>query len=342
MKVLIAGVNREGALARMCLKAMRALGCECSLFDYRSQASKTGSAAKLPGVRRLDRLARVHRANQLLLREATSGSWDLVLVLKGELIAPKTLAAIRSQSRARLVNWNPDDPFEPSITTRALVAGIPEYDIYFTWGKRLVGRLREAGARHVEYLPFGYDPDTHLPVRPDAARDAERSPDISFCGTWTLERERLLGRLAGCDLGIWGNGWESLGNSSPLRDRQKGPAIYDGDLSQVYGSSRIVLNLLRQPNRGSHNMRSFEIPATGAFQLSTRSEGLAEWFREDHEIACFESPDELEDKVIYYLGREGERKAVATAGHRRVVEGCHSYADRMEELLNKIESITEK
>jgi spore maturation protein CgeB len=93
---------------------------------------------------------------------------------------------------------------------------------------------------------------------------------------------------------------------------------------------------------GSHNMRSFEIPATGSFQLSTRSEGLTDWFREDHEVACFDGPAELQDKITYYLTREDERESIAWDGHRRVIESRHSYVDRMEELLNKVERIIQK
>jgi spore maturation protein CgeB len=97
-----------------------------------------------------------------------------------------------------------------------------------------------------------------------------------------------------------------------------------------------VLNFLREQNKGAHNMRTFEIPATGAFQLATRSEEHLAWFAEGREIACFETSHELMSQVAYYLEHDTERDQIAQAGHRCLEEGHHTYADRMKQVLDEV------
>ena len=50
---------------------------------------------------------------------------------------------------------------------------------------------------------------------------------------------------------------------------------------------RVQLNLFRQYNEGSHNMRTFEIPAVGGIQLTEYSTEQADFFKEGEEIFSF-------------------------------------------------------
>jgi spore maturation protein CgeB len=86
-------------------------------------------------------------------------------------------------------------------------------------------------------------------------------------------------------------------------------------------------------------MRTFEIPACGAFLLAERTEEHLELFEENKEMVCFESPEELVDKVRYYLAHDKERQRIAEAGYGKVTGEKHTYQDRLSEILNKADSL---
>ena len=99
------------------------------------------------------------------------------------------------------------------------------------------------------------------------------------------------------------------------------------------------MNLLRRANHDDHVMRTFEIPACGAFMLAERSDSHSELFTEGLEAVFFATPGELAAQVRHYLPRAGERGRIAAAGRRKVITGSHSYADRLYEILSAAEPL---
>jgi len=106
------------------------------------------------------------------------------------------------------------------------------------------------------------------------------------------------------------------------------------DMSRSFNASRICLNILTLENRDQTNVRNFEIPACGAFQLTERTEGLQELFQENKEIVCYASNDELLDKCRYYNSHDSERQNIARAGHQRLIASGHTYVNRMQQLVS--------
>jgi len=92
---------------------------------------------------------------------------------------------------------------------------------------------------------------------------------------------------------------------------------------------RVQLNLFREYNFGSHNMRTFEVPVVGGIQLTTYSEEQAEFFEEDKEIFFFRDPEELVHKTraILALSHEEAQKVRENARSRSLASG-YSFADR--------------
>ena len=60
---------------------------------------------------------------------------------------------------------------------------------------------------------------------------------------------------------------------------------------------------------------------------------VAELFEEDREIVMFRSPEELLEKVDYYLAHDRERRQIAEAGLKKVMR-CYTYEKKMRELLD--------
>jgi spore maturation protein CgeB len=99
--------------------------------------------------------------------------------------------------------------------------------------------------------------------------------------------------------------------------------------------SKIALSLNRKANRDTHVMRTFEIPACGAFFLAERTDEQLGMFVEDQEAVFFNGTDELLEKTTFYLRHPEARQKIAHAGYRRVTSGRNTYRDRALQLLNE-------
>jgi len=337
MKVWVAGEDQEGSLARMCRDGLAQCGVETALVDCRPAPLFSRLAARITGLGRITSAWQQVLANSRFRARIRADQPDITLVIKGELLWPATLRAIRSQGGGRLVNWNPDSPFNPLTSTPSLVASLPCYHCVFTWHQGLLEPIRRAGAPRTAYLPFGYDPRLHVPAAAAAADRAALASTVCFCGTWSPDRKELLEALAEFGLALWGNGWEQADLHSPVRACWRGPAVYGADVCRRYGAAKIVVNLLRPQNQGAHNMRTFEIPAANALHLATRSPDHQAWFGEGEGIVCFETRAELMSQTAHYLTHEHDAHRIAATGRQRLEDGGHSYADRMHRLLEEVQ-----
>jgi spore maturation protein CgeB len=342
MRILIVGYDTPGALERYCAAGLRSLGHEVSYHDLHHELIRYCRFHQTPVLSDIEQAALRGRFNRRLTQVVESGRPDLVLVFKGVELAAATLERLRAlPDRPLLANWNPDNPFDfpTANTNRQLVASIPAYDVYFIWDKDLIAPLREAGARQVAYLPFGYDPAHHHPVELTEEERAELHSAVCFVGGYTPERAALLSRLADHKVRLWGTGWERLPADSPLRGCLRGGWTWGEGMARAFSAAEIVLNVIRAQNGQAHNMRTFEIPACGVFMLSTRTRDQLGWLPEGVGAGYYQDADDLAEKVAYYLQHEDERARIAAAGHRLIVEGEHTYRVRMQRLVETLEHL---
>ena len=120
--------------------------------------------------------------------------------------------------------------------------------------------------------------------------------------------------------------------------QRKGERISPEDAVKIYAASKINLNLHSSVQAGqlvSHgdfvNPRTFELAACEAFQLVDERSLMPDLFASD-ELATFSSMPDLLEKIAFYLGRPGERNAMAQRGRARVFAD-HTYQQRMQSLL---------
>lgn len=261
--------------------------------------------------------------------------YDIIIIFKGMQFSRLTLEKCRELSVGTLwVNINPDDPFNISsqgASNPKVVESIPFYDLYCIWSRRLIERLRCQGAKRVVYLPFGFDEDFHQP----AASLAQKMDVISFVGSWDPERERILSELTGYNLVVYGNGWNRLNLTSPLKQSVRKWDLFGEELARVIGESAVSLNLLRPQNEGSHNMRTFEIPAMGGLMLTSRSAEQQAFFPENEACYMYADIAELKEKIDYILANRPEANRVRERGMALVRE--HSYINRVQNLMQELE-----
>lgn len=114
------------------------------------------------------------------------------------------------------------------------------------------------------------------------------------------------------------------------------------DLNSLFRNSRINLGFTRMvgadPDRPGVNqvkLRDFEVPLAEGFYLVEQAPGYAELFRPGIEVEIWKTPEELLDKVRYYLDHDAERRAVAEAGRCRALSE-HTWAHRFAVLFSEL------
>ncbi len=326
MKVLISGAFWHGSLEESYARAFESVGWSVVRFDW-EQIARAHPLASVAFIDKLLRSKIADRVGKWLVNAVEESRPDFVFVVKGRTINPEDLLQIHKLLSGRpLINLNPDSPWEKQNSSIRLKQSIPEYDVHFTWNSHLVDQFRSAGAKAVHFLPFAHDPSLHFPVEGIAT---ESQFDAVFVGTYSPERDKLLASLRGCTIGIWGNGWTR--SSRVPREWIQSKAIYGDQATRVLGLAPCALNILRPQNEGSHNMRTFEIPATRTAMLTTRSKEQCQMLAEGSEIECFASSKELLEKIRFLKEDLDHARSVAVRGYERVRE--ETYAKRVRTML---------
>lgn len=114
----------------------------------------------------------------------------------------------------------------------------------------------------------------------------------------------------------------------PVNPRKEAPT--------VFSCSKINLNITLHGIEGGTPQRVLDIMEAGGFVISSYSPETAEIFEEDKEIVMFKTPEELLEKVDYYLEHEEERRKIARAGHEKVIRS-YTYDIKMKKLMNWVE-----
>ena len=329
--VLLVGELTVGQTAYFCSRALSALGVRVINLDAGGYPTTRWRASVWPGLPVISHWLQKLWVNARLLPLARALQPDGIFILGGRDIRASVLKRVKRLGRGKLLNWNTDNPLNTVNSSAELLAAIPLYDCHFTWGRFLIPELTRMGARRVEYLPFCYDPALHRPVALSDPERARLGNALTFVGTWEPAREHLLDHLTESDLGLWGNHWHRLAPGSPLRRCVRGVAEGDRQ-ARVLSACKITLNFVRAQNGSAHNLRTFEAPACGAFMLSTRTEEQVDLLGENVGATFFDSPDELRDKIAFFLDHPEQRTAIAQKGYEIVTEG-NTYQDRMARVL---------
>jgi len=327
--MLLVGGFATGSLESSYARAFGLLGIEVSYFF-------------LPSSPRFFYPLNELMVGKRILECLKKNSFDLVMVFKGNELNISSLQSMREINKgAKIFCFLGDDPFAAenldSISKNVLKA-IPYYDCYFIWANELVEPLYKAGAKRVEWLPFGFDATMHHPISLTCAEKSQYTCDVVFVGNWDVERQRYLSSIIDFDLAIWGGRyWRSRCQDAHLRRRWRKKELYAEDMAKALCASKVSLNVFRKQNKNNHNMRTFEAPACAAFVLSERSPEAMHFFEEDKEAVYFSSPQELREKVSFYLKNDKERSGIARAGYERCQKSDYSYlarASRIIEVMN--------
>jgi spore maturation protein CgeB len=152
--------------------------------------------------------------------------------------------------------------------------------------------------------------------------DSKKTIDVSFVGQKYGDREEML---SGLNVSCYGFGWPN-------------GFIDFKEMAQVLRNSKISINFCRGADGNKQlKLRPFEICGSKTLCLCEYVEGIENFFELGKEIKIFQTKDELEYLITYYLAHDDEREAIAQAGYERVMKE-HKWEDRFEEIFSKISS----
>jgi spore maturation protein CgeB len=280
-----------------------------------------------------------------LVQTAISMRPDVMLVFNGlQYVSAETVQRIKEEG-IRTIVWMTDDPYyadESGTIARW-------YDTVVTQELRCVSLYRELGCPDVHYAPFAASTSIYKPM----TVGLPYHHDICFLGSGYRNRIELFDAiapyLASRKTVIAGRWWDRLGSygllKSSIRDNEAWQT--PEETVRLYNGAKIVINCHRaadddEINRNANriaayspNPRTFEINACGAMQLVDSRDDLDRFYKPGVEIDTYSSPEELVQKLMYYLQNERERRQIAWNGLARTLRE-HTYTARLDGLLGAI------
>ena len=219
----------------------------------------------------------------------------------------------------------------------------PEYDFFFTIQRDAFFReLDSLGVRNYACVPVGCDPEIHRPLELDGEERDVYGSDVSFAGAAYHNRLVTFEALADKDFKLWGIGFAASSLLRPLIQNDGKPFTTE-EMIKIFSGTRISMNLHSSTQSDCVdaepdfiNPRTFELAASGAFQLVDERAGLDEMFDPGREIVTFTDAADLRRKVEYYLEHEDERRAIADRARARALRD-HTYDRRLTDILAFIE-----
>jgi len=341
-RVVIYGEDWRGSMPRAFSQALWQLGYQNIVFDYtRFLASRNANLLAKKVAQWLDKInypRRIQVINDSFLELVSSFRPELVMVFKGLHVLPTTIRSLQKLG-STVINCHVDDCFNTAYTRSYTAESFRLYDMHFSMRPHLFDEYRQRGARAIGFYECGYDPTVFYPVGPNG-QEIPRCA-VSFVGSWSPYRTELIKSLGGLNeqVHIWGWGWwRARGRLAKYPNiKLWNKLAYLEDFCRVVAGSKICLNILTPENRDQSNLRNFEIPACKGFQLAQHSEQILRIFRENESIACYQGPEEMREKVIYFLQHSEQRKAIQEKGYELVTNGGHSFVDRCRSILEQVQ-----
>jgi len=267
-----------------------------------------------------------------IIRRILDWQPDVAFFPLGSSVWRSTLAQLKRHG-IKLVQWC-------GLPANTMLArdriNLPYFDLIFQ-PANLTDGLRAAGAAgRIEYIPIGIDPDIHRPIALTAEEQRRYGADVCFIGG--LSRRFHAARRAmveyaienGVNIKVWGGYLEHFVGSPILRVWQG--QIWGEEQVKALCAAKIGLNFHVDHRAGELdrglNLRAFELAACGVFQLLQRVPGVGEFFEEGKEIVCFDTKEEMLEKIRYYLAHEDKRRQIAEAARQRVLRE-HTWAQRI-------------
>jgi hypothetical protein len=269
------------------------------------------------------------RFRQRLLERMHGREWQVLLSIQGKIDAI-TVQQLRQHSPGlQVIYWWGDILNDAALARIRDVAAFADRILVSYAGS--FAKLEKLYGHRLVYFPFGVAPAFHRVGTPGIREHRRFSADVSFVGTCYPERcelLRYLNSVLASPVAVWGRGWR---HCPGVRGRG---ALALSESQLVHACSKISLNLHHAGSDDGGNMKFWEIPAAGGFQVCDWQPALAATSHGSHTIFCRSLP-EFAARIRYYLSHEDERLQLARTARQAVLETA-DYAPRLTALLQDL------
>lgn len=144
------------------------------------------------------------------------------------------------------------------------------------------------------------------------------------------KRQRYVSSLGKFGVCVWGDdGWSDIHEHG---GRYMGRAGHREELTHIYSSGALHVDVNRLVQPDSVSLRVFEVLACGGFLLAEHSEALDALFSVGTELETYRTRTELHEKVGHFLAHPEEAAEVAARGRAAVLDR-HTVGHRVRTML---------
>jgi spore maturation protein CgeB len=335
--MVFAGEFWAGASARGLADGFRERGWAVQEIDQRHYASPTGKQLPLRMAALLSRGIAGDVYRKRLLEDCRTLKPDVFMTVKGTGITADLLRSIK-QTGTITVMYYPDVHFKHHGVA---VESFAEYDVFVTTKTFQMDYLQALlGASRVAYVPHGYSGCVHRPVYSGNTDSVFRS-DVLHAGNHSpykqLWLEGAASALPHLTFQVVGNRWSENVARGPLAScEMPGPRIavaYAEAIQTAKINVAVHFGPIASGWEDKVSTRTFEIPACRGFMLHIDNDEVREFFEPGVEIDVFSTPEELADKIRFYLTRPGLRAQMIERAYERCVP-AYSYGARARQIVD--------
>lgn len=340
LRILCLGVRWQGSDSNGLFNGFQKNGNLIYVIDELYFINFSTEALVPKAINKIVRPLFVQEYNQEVQNQLRLFKPHLMVVFKGAFLKPESILVARGLG-TKVVNFFPDVSMftHGSLIPRCL----PYYDHIFTTKTFGQSDLKKIGISSSSFIPHGFDPDVHLQIEGNGLLLPEFKCDVSFIGGYSEKKADYLSAVAKAfpklNMKIWGARWEQCRHKELFAFIQH-KGILGHQYAMGINSSKINLGLLHEKVMGSSSgdlitSRTFHIPGAGGFLLHERNTEIVNYFKENEEIALFESSDELCDRIGHFLKNESSRQELKNKGHQRAHKD-HTWANRAATMLDTL------
>ena len=249
--------------------------------------------------------------------------FDLIFCSRTKELAEEVVKIKKRLPNAKACMWNVDTRYSLNEWGH-LFPLIRACDYHFVVAYGLIPEWKEINP-NTYWLPQGLRIEKYGKPKEISGPDRARySCDISFAGDFTSPRHQHRAKFMvaikqmDVDLKLWG----CNGN----------PKIYNEEHNKMVALSKINLGCSGWPENGKYSsVRNYKILGAGGFLLELYREGIYDIFPSDT-IKCYSSPQDLIEKIRYWLDHRKAREEMAKRGYKWVHENA-TYTHRISQAL---------
>lgn len=342
IKILILGDNKAHNIEYNYAKYFNIdLSITCEIYPSYDLFNKILNKSKFNKiVNRLNVNWLLGKINKNILIHVKQFQPDIVWIFKGMEILPETIIEIKKNG-SKVINYNPDHPFLFSgigSGNKNVTNSFSLFDYHVTYNQSLKVKIEQQYGIPTFLLPFGYELNDAIYKNISKIEEINK---VCFIGNPDKTRIKFISYLLenNIQITVFGHGWSS--KLKGFKNCEIFDAVYHEKMWENMYKYRIQLNIFREHNEGSHNMRTFEIPAIGGIQLAPDTIEHRGYFEQEKEIFLYNNMLDCLNQINKILGLSSNQVAlIKLAARKHSIDSEYSYEERAKKVAIFFKSIS--